>query len=106
MMPLVLALLAMVVGSTMALTVQSTSSVLSGTSLGMAPRFEDGRWIPSSPDEEASAGYDATGSLLRQGPGPYFQRIFKADDYDQAVLKFMAGEGCSRDEAQASMDGA
>lgn len=79
----------------------------SSLSTQLAPTFdkEAAKWIPDSPQEEASAGYGPIGSLLRQGPQPYFQRLFKADDYDQAVLKFMAGEpGLSRDEAQASMD--
>lgn len=76
------------------------------TSLSMAPKFDkqQQKWVASSPDEELVAGYGPAGSLLRQGPAPFIQRIVNADEYDQAVLKFMAGEGCSRDEAQASMD--
>ena len=101
---LVLAVLAMA-GTAMAFVVQS-SSIYQTSSLNMVPRFDkqSARWIPSSPEEDASSGYDAVGSLLRQGPAPFFQRIVNADEYDQAVLKFMAGEGCSRNEAQASMD--
>lgn len=104
---LLLAVAMMVVGTTVAFTATKSSRPATVQSvLNMAPRFDKdtARWIPSSPEEEASAGYDAIGSLLRQGPGPFFQRIFKPDDYDQAVLKYMAGEKCSRDEAQANMD--
>lgn len=101
---LVLAVLAMA-GTVMGFVVQS-SSTNRHSSLSMAPKFDKkaARWIPSSPAEDASAGYDAVGSLLRQGPAPFFQRIVNADEYDQAVLKFMAGDGCDRNEAQASMD--
>jgi len=120
-LPLLLVALAFVVSPTMAFTVKSNADRLPGSSkafsyrqnavraasaLAMAPKFDKNaaKWIPSTPEEEASAGYDVFGSLLRQGPGPFFQRVFKAEDYDQAILKYMAGEGCSRDEAQASMD--
>ena len=72
----------------------------------MAPRFDPftQRWYPSSPDEEPSAGYPPVGSLLRHGPKPYLERTLKPDEYEQAVLKFMAADECSRNEAQANMD--
>mmetsp|Transcript_46305 Transcript_46305/g.112237 ORF Transcript_46305/g.112237 Transcript_46305/m.112237 type:complete len:179 (+) Transcript_46305:1-537(+) len=75
-------------------------------SLSMAPKYDPvtNRWTPTSPDEEASAGYPAWGSLLRQGPSPFFQRVFNADDYDQGVLKMMARDDMSRSEAQGNMD--
>jgi hypothetical protein len=77
-----------------------------GSSLRMAPKYnsETSRWTPSSPDEEASAGYPAFGSLLRQGPNPFIQRNLNADEYDQGVLKMMANDGMSRNEAQGNMD--
>ena len=72
----------------------------------MVPKYDPKteRWTASSPEEEASAGYPAWGSLLRQGPSPFFQRVFNADDYDQGVLKMMERFGMSRDEAQGNMD--
>lgn len=74
--------------------------------LPMAPKYnsETSRWTPGSPDEEVSAGYPPFGSLLRQGPSPFIQRILNPDDYDQGVLKMMASEGMSRNEAQGNMD--
>jgi hypothetical protein len=62
------------------------------------------RWSPASPDESAAAGYDAMGSLLRQGPKAYFTRVTNADQYEQACLKFMAQEGCSYQMAQGNLD--
>ena len=75
-------------------------------SLSMAPKYDPvtNRWTATTSDEEASAGYPAWGSLLRQGPSPFFQRVFSADDYDQGVLKMMARDGMSRIEAQGNMD--
>lgn len=58
------------------------------TTLFMAPRFDkqEKKWYPTSPEEEASAGYGIWGSLLRQGPTPFLQRLFQADDYEQGKL--------------------
>jgi len=79
----------------------------SSSQLFMAPRYDEEakRWAPTSPDEEASAGYSPFGSLLRQGPIPFLQRIRDPDGYDQGVLKMLANEDfASRDEAQGNMD--
>lgn len=46
--------------------------------------------------EGPAAGYGIIGSLYRAGPVPFFQRIVNADTYEQAVLKYMAQEGCDR----------
>ncbi len=46
--------------------------------------------------EGPSAGYNIVGSLYRAGPVPFFQRIVNPDMYEQAVLKYMAQEGCDR----------
>lgn len=72
----------------------------------MAPKFDTGlnKWVVSSPDEGPEAGYGPFGSLLRQGPLPFFNRVVKADEYEQAVLKFMAGDQADRKQAQAEMD--
>lgn len=48
-------------------------------------------------------GYGPMGSLLRQGPVPYFIRIVKPDTYDAAVKKYMALENVNRITAQANM---
>merc|ERR1719203_288494 len=76
------------------------------TKLHMAPKFDKKtqKWIPSSDDEMPSAGYDKIGTLLRHGPIPYFNRLFKESDYEQGVLKFMAQDKCNRMEAQGNMD--
>jgi hypothetical protein len=62
------------------------------------------KFVTTSPEEGPEAGYPPFGSLLRQGPEPFIQRIFKADEYEQAVLKFMAVEKVDRMEAQGNMD--
>ena len=49
-------------------------------------------------------GYDALGTLTRQGPVPFFIRIFKTDTYNAAVDKYMKLEQCTRLEAMANMD--
>lgn len=78
-------------------------------SLAMVPRYNPttGRWEPNNPNEDSSAGYPPIGSLIRQGPIPFFQRLKDPDMYDQAVLKLMATSSdslMSRDEAQGNMD--
>ena len=72
----------------------------------MAPRFDKklNKWIPISEDEGPSAGYPPVGSLLRHGPLPYLRRVFQPDEYEQAVLKFMAVDKCDRNTAQGNMD--
>ena len=76
------------------------------TLLSMVPRFDPAteKWYPSQAEEEASAGYGPTGTLLRAGPKPFLQRVFSPEQYDQAVLKYMARDRCSRNEAQGNMD--
>lgn len=78
----------------------------STTSLNMVPKFDktQNKWLPTSPEEESEAGYDIWGSLLRQGPNPFFNRLFRGEEYEQGVLKFMAGDKVDRNTAQAEMD--
>lgn len=75
-------------------------------SLGMAPRYDpsSGLWEATKPEEDSEAGYPLVGSLIRQGPLPFFQRLKDPFQYDQAVLKMMASEGMDRNEAQGNMD--
>ena len=63
-------------------------------SLSMAPKFDKstGRWFTDVPEEMEGSSYGPVGSLYRAGPKPFFSRIFNADTYDQAVLKYMAQE--------------
>lgn len=81
-----------------------TASSLS--SLNMAPRFDinEQKWYPTTPEEGPEAGYGPIKSLLLHGPNPLFRRIFNANDYEQAVLKFMAQDNVSREVAQGNMD--
>jgi hypothetical protein len=78
----------------------------SSWTLSMAPRFDASsqRWVPASDEEGPEAGYGIGKTLLLQGPKPFLHRLFQSDDYEQAVLKFMANEKCSREEAQGNMD--
>mmetsp|Transcript_26767 Transcript_26767/g.34902 ORF Transcript_26767/g.34902 Transcript_26767/m.34902 type:complete len:152 (+) Transcript_26767:2-457(+) len=72
----------------------------------MAPRFDakENKWVITSPEEGPDAGYDIWGSLLRQGPSPFISRLLKEEEYEQGVLKFMAGDNVDRNTAQAEMD--
>lgn len=58
----------------------------------------------TSQTEGPEAGYNLLGSLYRAGPVPVIQRIFNPTSYEQAVLKYMAKEQCSRIEAMGNMD--
>lgn len=62
----------------------------STVAVSMAPKFdkESGRWYTDVPEEMAGSSYGPIGSLYRAGPKPFFSRIFNADTYDQAVLKY------------------
>jgi len=74
--------------------------------LNMAPRYDPTteRWIPTSAQDEPSAGYGLFGTLLRQGPKPAIIRLFNPNEYEQGVYKFMANEGMDRMEAQGNFD--
>ena len=63
-------------------------------------------WIPP-PDasyQDDPSAYPPSGSLLRQGPIPFFIRLTNPLKYEQAVLKYIAETGCSRGVAQGNMD--
>jgi hypothetical protein len=49
-------------------------------------------------------GYGIIGTLTRFGPQPALIRVFQPAKYEQAVKNWMEASGCSRAEAQASMD--
>lgn len=49
-------------------------------------------------------GYGPVGSLIRQGPVPFFIRITNPQTYEAAVEKYMALEKCDRNTAQGNMD--
>jgi hypothetical protein len=89
-----------------AFVVSRSKSASFSSSLSMAPKYDKSTqlWAPTKPEEGPEAGYAPSKTLLLHGPKPYFQRIFTPDDYEQAVLKFMAGDKCSRDVAQGNMD--
>ena len=76
------------------------------SSLEMVPKFnpDEQKWIPASEEESVAANYPAYRSLLRHGPKAFFVRVTRPGMYDQAVLKFMAGEKVERWEAQGNMD--
>ena len=61
------------------------------------------RW-EKAPDDDGIYPYDPIGSLLRHGPSPFFTRISNPDEYEQAVLKYMATANVSRAEATGNMD--
>lgn len=61
------------------------------------------RWEKAS-DDDGKYPYDTIGSLLRHGPSPFITRLTNSDEYEQAVLKYMATAGVSRAEATGNMD--
>ena len=85
---------------------------ISHTSLQLARKSEPkntnnrgGNGKPSYADPEiADIGWGPAGSLIRQGPVPFFIRIVKPDTYEAAVSKYMAQEKCDRATAQGNMD--
>lgn len=70
------------------------------------PRFDksENKWVYTAADQEPTAGYPPVNTLLLHGPRPFYERVFCAEQYEQAVLKYMAVEKVSRDEAQGNMD--
>lgn len=58
----------------------------------------------SSNIEDRDKGYGPIGSLIRQGPVPFFIRITNPSTYEAAVQKYMAIEKCDRMTAQGNMD--
>lgn len=73
--------------------------------LAVEPKYnkQTGKWDapPGFQDEKT---YGPVGSLLRHGPSPFVTRLTRRDEYEQAVLKYMNSEGCSKLEAQGNMD--
>ena len=53
---------------------------------------------------DPNEGYGPVGSLIRQGPVPFFIRLVKPDTYEAAVNKYMTLEKCDRNTAQGNMD--
>jgi hypothetical protein len=84
----------------------SFASMSSSTVRCMVPKFDSKaqKWSPSSEEETSKAGYSKITTLLLHGPNPFFQRVFQEENYEQAVLKFMAGDQCDRNTAQGNMD--
>jgi hypothetical protein len=82
----------------------TTSQIRAVKTLRMVPRYDPftNRWEATSPAE--AEGYGSFGSLIRQGPVPFFRRLLDEDKYDQGVLMMMAKESMPRDEAQGNMD--
>ena len=60
-------------------------------------------WAPLINGDDAD-GYPAFGSLVRQGPVPFFIRLSDSNKYDQAVVEYMAKAKCGKREAQGNMD--
>ena len=79
---------------------QKTAKVM----LAAKPTFnkETNKWEAAANEDDP--GYGPFGSFLRQGPPPFLVRLLNSDQYEQAVLKYMASENCSRSEAQGNMD--
>jgi hypothetical protein len=89
------------------LSVSGFSSASTKNKQLLLPKYDSTtqKWIPTGPNQLPDSGYPPSKTLLLQGPKPFLTRIFQSDDYEQAVLKFMAGDNVtSRDKAQGNMD--
>jgi len=86
-----------------ATTTTTTTTTTTNAPLNMAPKWDGKSWVPTT-EEEGTDAYGPLKTLLLHGPIPFYNRIFKKADYEQAVLKFMAGDKVSRLEAQGNMD--
>ena len=60
--------------------------------------------LQMSANVDPNEGYGPFGSLLRQGPVPFFIRLTNPSTYEAAVNKYMALEKCDRMTAQGNMD--
>ena len=68
-------------------------------------KFDGDKWVTEETDSGSSSqGYGILQTLVKHGPTPTLRRLFQPAQYEQAVLKFMAQEGCDRDVAQGNMD--
>jgi hypothetical protein len=103
MMMRVLFALVLSLSAAQAFVVRSTSSRLSNSPLKMV-KYDGTKWIATKPEEMPEAGYDPINTLILHGPKSWFTRVFQTDDYEQAVLKFMAGDKVGRTEAMGNMD--
>lgn len=86
------------------LSPSSSSASSSLLQLRMVPKYIGNKWIPQTPEDMPSAGYDTFGTFIRHGPKPTLTRIFSPDDYEQAILKFMVTDQCDYITAQGNMD--
>lgn len=101
-----LLLVTILCASAFAFAPQSSNKRATATSLfARKPTFnkKTETWEKAS-DDDGLYPYDAVGSLLRHGPSPFITRLTNADEYEQAVLKYMANAGVSRAEATGNMD--
>jgi hypothetical protein len=67
-------------------------------------QFKDSMRILMKDDSVTGEGYGPFGSLIRQGPVPFFIRIINPQTYDAAVQKYMRLEKCDINTAQSNMD--
>lgn len=74
----------------------------SSSSSSLRVKFDGTQWVAESKEE--ATGYGVVKTLLLYGPAPTLRRVLQPYEYNQAVLKFMATEGCSRDVAQGNME--
>jgi hypothetical protein len=83
-----------------ALVVPTTTRRPSTSSLRV--KFDGTQWVAES--EQEATGYGILKTFLLYGPTPTLRRLLQPYEYNQAVLKFMASEGCSRMVAQGNME--
>ena len=62
---------------------KATGSKTSLNAVQKVPKWDGEKWVPTSPDQEPSAGYGIGKTLLLHGPQPFFNRVFQPDDYEQ-----------------------
>jgi hypothetical protein len=82
---------------------RTTSSNKPSTWLSMV-KFDGEKWVTERPEETSANNYPLINSLLLHGPKPFLTRLLQPNDYEQAILKFMASDKVDRINAQGNMD--
>jgi hypothetical protein len=67
-------------------------------------KFDGEKWVTERPEETSANNYPLINSLLLHGPKPFLTRLLQPNDYEQAILKFMASDKVDRINAQGNMD--
>jgi hypothetical protein len=82
---------------------RTTAASIEPTWLSMV-KFDGEKWVTERAEETSAYNYPLINSLLLHGPKPFLTRLLQPNDYEQAILKFMASDKVDRINAQGNMD--